>query len=100
MAALVGADLQQLRRRDPVKPRPVEMRHGLMQLAGDRRHERHRVILPVGQSIQPLPNRRVQCFLVRRHIETFAGSGPSLGIPQCQKAVMAPTLALLKRGFW
>ena len=49
MAALIGADFQQLGRDDAVKPRPIGLRHGVMHLAGHRRHQRHAVGFAFGQ---------------------------------------------------
>lgn len=43
--ALIGADFQQFRRNDPVKPRPIGKGMGMMDLASQRRHQRDGIML-------------------------------------------------------
>ncbi len=56
--ALIGPDLQQLRRHHPVKPGPVEPVVGMVHLAGHRRHQRDGVSLALGQRCDGLGQRR------------------------------------------
>ncbi len=43
--ALKWADFQQFWRNDPVKPRPIGKRMGMMDLASQRRHQRDTIML-------------------------------------------------------
>ena len=49
VSALIRPNLQQPRRDDPVKPRPVKTVIGMVDFAGHGRHQRDRVVLTFGQ---------------------------------------------------
>lgn len=49
MATLIGADLQKLGRDDPVEPRPVKTRIGMVDLTGKCRHKGDGILLTLGQ---------------------------------------------------
>jgi hypothetical protein len=57
--ALVGPDLEQPRRRDPIEPRPIEVVKAVMKLAHDGRHDGNQIILARDQSLYP-----TQCGVV------------------------------------
>ena len=69
VTSLVGTNRQEVRLSASIKPHPVKMLERLVQLAGDRRHDRHTITHPLGNGLDYVKN-----MAIGRHLRIAVNS--------------------------